>query len=234
MEKSQKQRGSTGNNRPFPPYVDVLIADDHQIIRDGIKMVLSSIRKPNFRIFEADSVAKAKEVVRDQKIDLAFVDYRMGAQTGDELVDFLHRLYPSIKSVGISNYDESTYVAKMIKAGAKGYILKNIGVNELQDCISKVLGGNYYYSKEVMNVLAAASADKVKPVQDGINPKDLTPRELEILRLIALEYTNDEIAKFLGLAKRTVDNHRNNMIQRINARNTAGLIKYALQNGLVD
>ncbi|MBL7811193.1 MAG: response regulator transcription factor [Bacteroidetes bacterium] len=211
----------------------MLIADDHQIIRDGIKLILSSINKTSFRVHEADSVDRAKELVKTQKIDVAFIDYRMGEHTGDELVEFLFKLYPTVKSIGISNYDETTYVAKMIKAGARGYILKNIGVDELQDCISKVIAGNYYYSKEVHNDFAVDN-NRVKTEVVGVNPKELTPRELEILRLIALEYTNDEIAKFLGLAKRTVDNHRNNMIQRINARNTAGLIKYALQNGLVD
>lgn len=214
----------------------MLIADDHKIIRDGIKMVLGSIGNQRFRVHEADSFESAVVLLAEKKIDVAFVDYRMGDRTGDELVSFLNSLYPSVKAVGISNYDESAYVAKMIKAGAKGYVLKNVGVNELQDCIDKVLAGSFYYSKEVLNSYLESPKQKTQKatVSTDFKVASLTKREIEIIKLIAQEYTNEEIAETLGLAKRTVDNQRNNLMQRINVRNTAGLIKFAFQHGLID
>lgn len=197
-------------------------------------MVLSGISKPKFHVHEADSFESAVQLLSDRKIDVAFVDYRMGDKTGDELVTFLNSLYPSVKAVGISNYDESAYVAKMIKAGAKGYVLKNVGVNELKDCIEKVMAGSFYYSKEVLNSYLENPQPVQRKAKTVLKGPKLTKREIEVIRLIAQEYTNEEIAETLGLAKRTVDNQRNNIMQRINVRNTAGLVKFAFQNGLID
>lgn len=222
----------------------VLIVDDHKIVRDGIRMVLGSFTEPEFTIFEADSIASAVEFLALNPIDLAFVDYRMGETTGDELVAFLNDLYPNVKAVGISNYDENTYVAKMVKAGAKGYVLKNVGVDELKECIDKVMSGSFYYSKEVLKSYLYGSNQtgqtaKSKTGKSGERPRrlqdyNLSKRDIEIIKLVAKEHTNEEIADSLGLSKRTIDNQRNSIMHRLQVRNTAGLIKFAFQYDLIE
>jgi len=206
-------------------------------------MVLGSFTEPSFEVFEADSIAAAVEFLALNQIDLAFVDYRMGETTGDELVAFLNDLYPTVKAVGMSNYDENTYVAKMVKAGAKGYVLKNVGVDELKDCIDKVLSGSFYYSKEVLKSYLFGSKNAEEKASTGAKIKNrfkrledynLTSRDLDVIRLITKELTNEEIADKLGLSKRTIENQRNSIMHRLQVRNTAGLIKFAFQFNLVE
>jgi DNA-binding NarL/FixJ family response regulator len=223
----------------------VLIADDHKIIRDGMKMVLNSVNNNEYTVFEADSYESAIALITSGEvhIDIAFVDYRMGAVNGDELVRYLALKHPEIKTVGISNYDETAYVIKMVHAGAKGYVLKNIGVEELQLCIEKVLSGKRYFSEEIKDKLddsREASEEKsgeeaVELAESVAKAKDkITEREIQIVRLIAKELTNEEIAETLNVSKRTVDNQRMNLMQRINVRNTAGLVRWAFQKGLIE
>jgi DNA-binding NarL/FixJ family response regulator len=204
-------------------------------------MVLGSFTEPEFTVYEADSIASAVEFLALNQIDLAFVDYRMGETTGDELVAFLNDLYPNVKAVGISNYDENTYVAKMVKAGAKGYVLKNVGVDDLKDCIDKVLAGNFYYSKEVLKsyIQGSQSEKSKRGGAESFNPLkfsdyNLSGRDISIIKLIAKELTNEEIAENLGLSKRTIENQRNQLMHRLQVRNTAGLIKFAFQYNLIE
>jgi DNA-binding NarL/FixJ family response regulator len=241
MDNKERQGSTSENIGNVLNPVRVLIVDDHKIVRDGIRMVLGSFTEPEFTVYEADSIASAVEFLALNQIDLAFVDYRMGETTGDELVAFLNDLYPNVKAVGISNYDENTYVAKMVKAGAKGYVLKNVGVDDLKDCIDKVLAGNFYYSKEVLkSYIQGSQSEKAKRGgAESFNPLkfsdyNLSGRDISIIKLIAKELTNEEIAENLGLSKRTIENQRNQLMHRLQVRNTAGLIKFAFQYNLIE
>jgi DNA-binding NarL/FixJ family response regulator len=245
MDNQERERGTPENNRPVLSAVNVLIADDHKIIRDGMKMVLNSVNNNEYNVFEADSYESAITLITsgEVSIDVAFVDYRMGAVNGDELVRYLALKHPEIKTVGISNYDETAYVIKMVHAGAKGYVLKNIGVEELQLCIEKVLSGKRYFSEEIKDKLddtREASEEKAgeevaEQAESAVKGKErISEREIQIVRLIAKELTNEEIAETLNVSKRTVDNQRMNLMQRINVRNTAGLVRWAFQKGLIE
>lgn len=241
MDNKERQGSTSENIGNVLNPVRVLIVDDHKIVRDGIRMVLGSFTEPEFTVYEADSIASAVEFLALNQIDLAFVDYRMGETTGDELVAFLNDLYPNVKAVGISNYDENTYVAKMVKAGAKGYVLKNVGVDDLKDCIDKVLAGNFYYSKEVLkSYIQGSQSEKAKRGgAESFSPLkfsdyNLSGRDISIIKLIAKELTNEEIAENLGLSKRTIENQRNQLMHRLQVRNTAGLIKFAFQYNLIE
>jgi DNA-binding NarL/FixJ family response regulator len=244
MDSKKGKRGTPKDIGHVLNPVRVLIVDDHKIVRDGIRMVLGSFTEPDFTVYEADSIASAVEFLALNQIDLAFVDYRMGETTGDELVSFLNDLYPNVKAVGISNYDENTYVAKMVKAGAKGYVLKNVGVDELKECIDKVLSGSFYYSKEVLKSYLNGSQQtgKEKGEKEGkvagrpmrLEDFNLSSRDIDIIKLVAKEHTNEEIADTLGLSKRTIDNQRNSIMHRLHVRNTVGLIKFAFQYNLIE
>lgn len=245
MDNQERERGTPEDYRPILGAVNVLIADDHKIIRDGMKMVLNSVNNNDYNVFEADSYESAITLITsgEVSIDIAFVDYRMGAVNGDELVRYLALKHPEIKTVGISNYDETAYVIKMVHAGAKGYVLKNIGVEELQLCIEKVLSGKRYFSEEIKDKLddtREASEEKAgeevaEQAESALKGKErISEREIQIVRLIAKELTNEEIAETLNVSKRTVDNQRMNLMQRINVRNTAGLVRWAFQKGLIE
>ena len=136
-----------------------------------------------------------------------------------------------MKVLALSNYDELSYVKSMINEGANGYILKNIEPSQLVHAIQSVLGGSSYYSNEVALKLidSAKNTDSIIPP----NKSRLTKRELEVLKMIALEMTNDEIAKGLFISKRTVDTHRQNLLNKLHVKNTAGLIKAAYAFNLV-
>jgi DNA-binding NarL/FixJ family response regulator len=238
MEIETKQRSQTDNQGDSVKTFSILILDDHMLIRDGLRTILESLPEPKFKVHEAGNIDEAIQLMGNEQIEIALVDYRIHDRTGDEFVGFLSQLYPNVKAIGLSNYDESTYVAKMVSKGARGYILKNVSIDELVSCIQKVSEGQFYYSKDVLsNYIGATDKEKLKAdneLKEIPQEERLTPKELEILKLIALEFTNEEIADFLGCSKRTVDNHRHKMLEKTKSRNTVGLIRYAIDNKLID
>jgi len=142
---------------------------------------------------------------------------------------------PDTNILALSMHDESYQIKKMIKAGARGYILKNVGPEELNKAIQSVADGDKYYSNEVSQILLEPHQDEV--IYDKKAPKpyigELTKREIEVLLLITDEFTNQEIADQLFLSKRTVDAHRQHLLQKTHSKNTAGLIKYAVKNNII-
>jgi DNA-binding NarL/FixJ family response regulator len=148
---------------------------------------------------------------------------------------------PDLKVLGLSNYDEYVYALDMLKAGAKGYVLKNVDAADLLSAIEQIMEGKVYYSNEIANklinhklkqlLLEDESAATYALQENQESP--LSSRELQIIKLIANQLTNEEIADKLSLSKRTVDNHRQNMLNKLQLRNTAGLVTYAFQHGLL-
>jgi DNA-binding NarL/FixJ family response regulator len=151
--------------------------------------------------------------------------------SGTETLQKIHLYKKDLKVLALSNYDELSYVKSMINEGANGYILKNIEPAQLIHAIQAVLTGSSYYSNEVALKLidSARTSDHLIPAIKN----RLTKRELEILKMIALEMTNDQIAKGLFISKRTVDTHRQNLLNKLHVKNTAGLIKAAYAFNLV-
>jgi DNA-binding NarL/FixJ family response regulator len=132
-------------------------------------------------------------------------------------------------------HDEVSHIANMLEAGARGYILKSTGMNELIEAIKTVAAGENYFSKEVSNTLMNSFMSRKgrSTTKDRICLEDLTKRETEILKLIAEEHTNQEIADILFISPRTVDTHRRNLILKLNAKNTAGLVRFAIKHNLI-
>jgi DNA-binding NarL/FixJ family response regulator len=181
-------------------------------------------------------------VVNSQPIDVVIMDFQLPDKKGHEITATLLALNAKLKVLGLSNYDEYAYALDMLKAGARGYVLKNIGTKDLLAAISEIMDGKVYYSNEIANKLINHKLKQLLLEEDGNNAYKtkvqesgvpLSVREMQIVRLIAGEYTNDEIAIKLALSKRTVDNHRQNMLNKLQLRNTAGLVRYAYQHGLL-
>ena len=206
--------------------IRLLIVDDHQMVRDGIRVMLES--KENFLQFEIDEAENGEIAIRKilkKDFDIVLIDYQLPGMSGTETLQKIRLYKKDIKVLALSNHDEYSYVKSMVNEGANGYILKNIDPSQLIHAIQSVLAGSSYYSNEVALKLidSARNADKApNKAMSG-----LTKRELEVLKMIALEMTNDEIAKALFISKRTVDTHRQNLINKLNVKNTAGLIKAA-------
>ncbi len=208
--------------------ISLLIVDDHQMVRDGIKVMLESQQGYyKFDITESDSGEDAINKVLRKNFDGIIVDYQMPGISGAETVKSIMMYRPESKILALSNYDELSYISNMLNAGAKGYVLKNIEPSQLLLAIQNILEDRPYYSNEVAVKLLDAERNNIRtgtPESYG-----LTKREMEILKRIALEMTNDEIASDLKIAKRTVDSHRQNLLNKLHVKNTVGLIKAAYE-----
>ena len=210
------------------PVIEVLVVDDHYILRDGLKtMLLSFKRELIMHVYEAGSGEVGLQMAEQQPFDLVIVDYKLGGMPGDEFVRRLLRFRPETKVLALSHYDEYHFIEAMMDAGALGYVLKSVMPEQMLQAIRTVLSGRNYYCNEVALVLltkARESAGAKKAAQ-----YHLSAREIEVLFLIADGMRNGEIARKLFVARRTVDTHRQNLLKKLKVKNTAGLVRFALE-----
>jgi DNA-binding NarL/FixJ family response regulator len=210
----------------------LLIVDDHKMVRDGLRVMLSTFKKQmQFTVEEAENGEQALRKISQADFDVVLMDYHMPGISGAETIQRMLRFKKDIKILVVSNYDELPYIQNMLDAGAKGYILKNIEPFQLLTALKTVLENKIYYSSEVALKLLEIT-DKGKPNTNRTD-HELTRREMEILKLIALELTNEEIAEKLNISKRTVEAHRQNLLYKLHAKNTVGLIKAAYKLKLI-
>jgi DNA-binding NarL/FixJ family response regulator len=212
--------------------VNILLADDHNIVRDGIKTLLED--EIGFKIVsEAETGVEAIEGCRNHEIDLIIMEINMPEMNGIEATKRIKEDFPGIKILGLTMMDEDQHIRNMIEAGASGYILKSSGKDELVDAITSILDGQHYFSEETTrSVMMEMVKGTTKKSQS--EPGELTEREIEILKLIVQQNTNQQIADELHISIRTVDTHRRNLLQKTGAKNTAGLVTYAIKHDLVD
>ena len=218
--------------------IRILLVDDHKIIRDGLKALLGG--EETLRIVgECEDGDEVLQFLSKNEVDVILMDINMPVVNGIEATRLVTDHYPGMKIIALTMHDEDGYISKVLKAGASGYVLKNAGKTELVNAIKEVaLKAENYYSKEVADIMMKKYLKKstavAKPLNQMVNPEDLTKRELEILKLIAEELTNNEIADKLYISPRTVDTHRRNLLQKLAVKNTAGLVKFAIQHGIID
>lgn len=218
----------------------ILIADDHKLVRTGIRYTLTVGDNVNF-VERIDEVVNGKEALERSKIfsyDIILMDINMPEMDGIKATSAIMRENPQTKIIALSMHSDDFEIRSMIKAGAKGYLLKNTGSEVLADAIRTVMDGGKYYSNEVALKLmepynGESATEKKAPTRLDKRKISLTRREIDVLRMIASEYTNDEIAKKFDLSKRTIDSHRQNILSKLQVKNTAGLIKYAIKLGIV-
>jgi DNA-binding NarL/FixJ family response regulator len=212
--------------------IKILIVDDHKMIRDGLKLMLWSLKKAlYFDIEEAESGEEALVKISRKNFQIVIIDYQMPGLSGAETAVRILRHKPQTKILALSNYDELPYVESMIQAGVKGYVLKNIEPSQMLSAIKTILEDKIYFSNEVATkLIETAKKDSLKNV---VEKQSLTKREIEVLKMIAMELTNEEIAKNLSVCKRTVDTHRQNLLNKLHAKNTVGLVKAAYKLSLI-
>jgi DNA-binding NarL/FixJ family response regulator len=213
-------------------HINVFIVDDHQIIRDGVKALLE--REEEIKVvMEASNGQEALELIRknQQWLDIILMDITMPVMDGVTATRQILKEFPLSNILGLSMHDDETHIIGMIQEGALGYVLKTTGKQELVHAITRVASGQSYFDKhsseKILGFLSQKGERKKK-----MEASELTAREKEVLSLIAEEMTNTEIAEKLFLSPRTIDTHRRNLLQKLQVKNTAGLVKYAMAHQL--
>ena len=211
--------------------IRILLADDHKIFRDGMKSLLQKEKDLQI-VDEAQNGLDVIEKLNNMDIDVVLMDIDMGVSNGLETTENIKKQFPDVKVLILSMLELHEYIIKALEAGATGYIHKNAGIDEVLSAIRSVAKGDSYFSKEVSSKIL----DYINKPKASTKRKDipLTAREIEVLKLIAEEYSNPEIANKLYISIRTVDTHRRNLLEKLSAKNTAGLVKYAIKEGLLE
>lgn len=210
--------------------IKLVITDDHKIIREGIKALLSGEDSVTV-VGEAHDGDSLMEVLKNTPADIVLLDINMEGRNGLEIAAEIKEQYPEVKIIMLSMLDNEHYVSKAIENGASGYLVKNAGREEVSVALKLVSAGSTFISPSIsLNLLNTRSELNGTTTSEQEN---LSKRELEVLHLIAEGYTNAEIAEKLFNSKRTIETHRQNMLEKTRCKNTASLIKYAVKNGLV-
>jgi len=214
--------------------INVLVVDDHKIVRDGILSLLQD--EPDILVIsQAENGKDALEKIPKVSPHLVLIDISMPVMNGIDCAREITKKYPEIKVLALTMLNELEHIKNMLSAGAMGYLLKNSGKEELVTAIKTVIAGQNYFSTEVKDMIMMEMVKKKSSPGKIIGEKvPLTSRELDVLELILKEFTNQEIAAKLFISVRTVDAHRRNLLEKTGARNTAGLVKFALENHLFD
>lgn len=208
-----------------------MLVDDHQIFIDGLKALL--LDEPKIHIAaEALSGEQALQILNSKNIfiDIVITDISMPGMSGIELTKAIKKQFPDMKVMVLSMVKENEMVREIIMAEAEGYLLKKTNRQELLAAINSLANNGTYYSNEIAAVMV--DAYKTEKRSDK-NIKNLSGREIEIIRLIVQEYSSEKIAEKLFISKHTVDTHRKNILEKTGSRTLVGLIKFAMQNHLV-
>jgi DNA-binding NarL/FixJ family response regulator len=213
--------------------IRILIADDHTMFVDGIESILAS--ESDFKIIgRCYTGPEVLQFVNQEEPDILLLDVNLPGKNGIDVCKDLSVSHPNIKVLAISMFNEESFVSEILNNGAKGYILKNTGREELFKAIRTVSKGDSYFSKEVTETIMKGlmSSRKASSKTNSSIPK-LSRREKEVLKLIAQEFTTQEIADNLFISLKTVESHRSSLLSKLNARNSVGLVRIALENDLL-
>ena len=214
--------------------ITVIIADDHTLVRRGL-VALLSLNSAIEIIAEVGDGRAAVALALEKKPDVVMMDLSMPNLNGFEAIRQIKKQAPSTRILVLSAYDNEEYVQQTVQCGADGYMLKSTSPEELSTAIKTVCSGKQFYSPSVARYAEDARLNKFAASGDPGTKllSGLTTREREILQLIAEAHSHQEIAEMLHISVRTVDTHRNNIIQKLGLHDTASLVTYAIKNGIV-
>lgn len=209
--------------------IRLLIADDHGVVRGGLRLLLD--RQPDMEVVaEAADGAEALDAALAARPDVCVLDVAMPVRTGIDVARELRAVAPEVGVLVLSMHDDERYVFEALKAGAGGYVLKREADQALVDAVRAVHRGEPFLTNAAERSLVRAWME-----DDGVGPREpLTPREREVLKLIAEAHTNREIADILHLAEKTIESHRANLLRKLGMRDRVELVRYAIRRGLVE
>ncbi len=213
------------------PPIRVLVADDHTILREGLVALIAA--NADFLVVgQAADGAAAVEMAHRMSPEVLVVDLSMPKLNGLEVVRRLHQELPELRVLVLTMHSEEEYVLHAVRAGAAGFLLKDSAGTELLDAIRALAADRGYFGTHAARVMAQQVQRPGVPLTDPY--RDLTPREREVFHLIIEGQTTKEIAKHLDISAKTAENHRSRVLEKMDARNTAELIRYAVRHGLMD
>ncbi len=213
--------------------IRIAIADDEALFRKGMKLILNSYEHLEI-ILEAEDGEDLIQQLRasDNLPKILLLDLKMPKMNGVEAAKLIRGEFPDLKIIVLSTHFSRAFIINMIELGAASYLPKNSEPEEVVETIQAVSSKGFHYNNQVLAVIRENMVSKIKP--KALFSYELTTREKEILQLICEQYTTPEIGKKLFISPRTVDGHRNNLLSKLNCKNVAGLVVFALQNGVVD
>lgn len=214
--------------------IHIILTEDHQILRDGVKSLIAS---ENIKITgEASTGAELWKLLEGEKPDIILMDISLPDTSGIELTRLLSERFPEIKVLILSMYTDESFINQAIKSGAKGYLHKNTTREEMLVAIDTVYSGNDFYSDNISKIILKSYIEKAKlNAEDVLNPHEvLSKREIEILTMFAEGFINKEIADKLFISIRTVESHKNHIMQKLNLKTQVELVKYAIRHNLIN
>ncbi len=211
--------------------IKLALADDQILFRKGLATLLRDM--PDVEVtLECAHGADLLKALTAVQVDIVLLDLEMPVMDGMQAMERLRSDHPEVKVIVLSVHDEEKFIVHLMELGANGYVVKTAEPEEIENAIRSVAVNGYYFSDMVSKMMlhGLVKKEKVKPTFSEVDP--LTEREQEVLKLICDEFTTAEIATKLFLSPRTVEGHRNNILQKIGARNTAGIVVYAMSKGI--
>ena len=209
----------------------ILLADDHALVRRGLRLILDA--QPDLQVVaEAGDGAEAVSLALSQEIDLAVIDISMPRMTGLQAARELRQRCPELRILILSMHENEQYLYEALRVGASGYVVKKVADRDLVEaCRATVRGEPFLYPGAVTTLVK----DHLRRAQAGEEPRNpLTPRETEVIKLVAESYTNRQIAQSLVISEKTVDRHRANILEKLGMRDRVELTRYAIRTGLVE
>ncbi len=212
--------------------IKVFLADDHQVFREGIRLLLERVADIEV-VGEADDGAQTVSRVGQLLPDVVLMDITMPGLNGLEATRQIKQSYPQVKVLILTMHETDQYLSEMLEVGVSGYVVKTTTSRELISAIRTVHQGDVYLYPSIARMLVGDYLQRVKSGEEKTSYDGLTPREREILRYIAEDLQNREIARRLGISVRTVQTHRTNLMEKLGAHDRTQLVKYAIQKGII-
>lgn len=210
--------------------IKVIVVDDHELFRKGVIMVLKKMENVEV-VGEASNGEDFLRMLNSRHANIVFMDIKMPKMNGIEATEKAVMMYPEIKVIALSMFGEEEYLHKMINAGAKGFLLKNSSIDEIERALELVNAGKNCYSDDLLGYFTNKFIDKNPKAEDTCK---LTNREIEVLVLVSKGLSNGEIADKLFISRRTVDGHKANLILKTGSKNIVELLVYAIKNNIVE
>jgi len=210
--------------------ISIAIIDDHEVVINGLKAMFAHSTDVTI-VYSTTSGSELFEYLKSHQPQVILLDIQMPEISGIDICKQVHRLYPKVRMIAFSSFDDTHYIKQIIRSGASGYLLKNADQETILTAIKKVVEGEEYIDESIKMILIQESISGQRRSMFDI---PLTKREKEILKLIADGLSNQEIADKLFISLRTVETHRFNLTQKLDVKNAAGLVKEAIKRGLVD
>jgi DNA-binding NarL/FixJ family response regulator len=211
--------------------IRILIADDHQLLIDGIKSTLSDVEDISIVSEAVNGYQVLEKLDNGLEVDVILMDINMPKLDGLECTKQVSKKYPDIKIIALSQYDEKRFVKRMVKNGASGYLLKDAGKDQIEKAVRAVYSGEKYFCERLS--IRLVQQELKEENNSSLFPK-LTQRELEVLNLICKELSSQEISEKLFISFHTVESHRANLMHKAGVKNTAGLVRWAVENDFVE